>query len=97
MKLTDTEKSAALAVLSDTGWHAVEGRDAITKTYHFKTFMDAFGWMTQIAMIAETMNHHPEWENIYNRVTVTLTTHDMGGLSQLDVDLAQEMDARAKA
>ena len=67
-------------------------RDAITKTYKFKNFIEAFGWMTQAAMWAETLNHHPEWHNVYNRVTVTLTTHDANGLTGLDITLANRMD-----
>ncbi|MCL4164671.1 UNVERIFIED_CONTAM: hypothetical protein GTU68_061481 [Idotea baltica] len=70
----------------------VEGRDAITKTFVFADFVDAFGWMTCAALWAEKWNHHPEWSNVYNRVTVTLTTHDVGGISTLDVKLARKMD-----
>lgn len=83
---------SALDELFATGWTEVEGRDAITKTFRFKTFNAAFGWMTRVAMIAEKMNHHPEWFNVYNRVEVTLSTHDAGGLSELDVKLARRMD-----
>lgn len=89
-KLTDR---SVLDPLLATGWEAVEGRDAITKTFKFKSFVEAFGWMTRAALIAEAMNHHPEWSNVYNRVTVTLTTHDCGGLSALDVVLAGKMDS----
>ena len=71
----------------------VEGRDAIKKSFKFNNFAQAFGWMSQIAIIAEKMNHHPEWFNVYNRVEVTLTTHDADGLSALDVNLADKMDA----
>ena len=70
----------------------VEGRDAIIKKFRFKNFAEAFGWMTRIAIIAEKMDHHPEWFNVYNRVEVTLTTHDANGLSALDVKLAGIMD-----
>lgn len=83
---------SALDELFATGWTEVEGRDAITKTFRFKTFNAAFGWMTRVAMIAEKMNHHPEWFNVYNRVEVTLSTHDAGGLSELDIKLARRMD-----
>ena len=76
-----------------TGWEAVDGRDAIVKSYKFANFTEAFGWMTRMAITAEKMNHHPEWFNVYNRVEVTLTTHDVGGLSDLDVTLAKAMDA----
>lgn len=83
---------SALDELFATGWTEVEGRDAITKIFRFKTFNAAFGWMTRVAMIAEKMNHHPEWFNVYNRVEVTLSTHDAGGLSELDIKLARRMD-----
>lgn len=75
------------------GWEAVEGREAIHKTFVFKDFAEAFGWMTRMAIIAEQMNHHPEWFNVYRTVEVILTTHDVGGLSDLDIALAQKMDA----
>ncbi len=88
-KLTDR---GALDELFVAGWEQVEGRDAITKTFRFKTFNAAFGWMTRAALIAEKMNHHPEWTNVYNRVEVILTTHDAGGLSELDVKLARRME-----
>lgn len=77
------------------GWEAFAGREAICKTYQFRNFVDAFAWMTRIADVAEAMNHHPEWSNVYNRVTVMLTTHDAGGVTDLDVKLAQTMDASA--
>ena len=97
MKLTDTERSAALADLSGAGWSVVEGRDAINRKYVFANFVEAFGFMTQAALIAEKMNHHPEWSNVYRDVDVTLTTHDCGGLSGLDVKLAKKMDELAGA
>ncbi|MEV8467345.1 4a-hydroxytetrahydrobiopterin dehydratase [Fluviibacterium sp. DFM31] len=89
-KLTDR---SALEPLFATGWDLVEGRDALTKTYKFADFVEAFGWMTRAALVAEAMNHHPEWHNVYRTVTVTLTTHDAGGLSALDVVLAGKMDS----
>ena len=92
-KLTDAEREAALAELS--GWSLVEGRDAICKTFTFKNFNQAFGWMARVALLAEKMNHHPEWFNVYSRVEVTLATHDVGGLSALDVRMARAMDAFA--
>ncbi|MEL6680414.1 MAG: 4a-hydroxytetrahydrobiopterin dehydratase [Pseudomonadota bacterium] len=70
-------------------------RDAIAKTYTFGDFVEAWGFMTRAAIVAEGMNHHPEWFNVYNRVEVTLTTHDVDGLSDLDVTLAGKMDALA--
>ena len=92
-KLAGTERTQALAALEASGWHLVEDRDAIAKTFHFKSFIEAWGWMSRMAIHAEKMNHHPEWLNVYNRVEVTLTTHDAGGLSALDVKLANKMDA----
>jgi len=75
-----------------TNWQAVDGRDAIERSFKFKNFMEAFAFMTQTALKAEKMNHHPEWFNVYNRVDVTLTTHDTGGVSEKDIKLAQFMD-----
>lgn len=75
------------------GWEKVEGRSAIFKTYKFRNFVEAFGFMTRAALIAERMDHHPEWFNVYNKVEVTLTTHSTGGVSDLDVKLATAMDA----
>ena len=74
------------------GWSDVPGRDAITKTYRYKNFRQAFGFMAQAALIAEKMDHHPEWSNVYGRVDVTLTTHSAQGLTALDVQLARKMD-----
>ncbi|MAY33485.1 MAG: 4a-hydroxytetrahydrobiopterin dehydratase [Pseudomonadota bacterium] len=91
-KLTGDERDAALADLSKTGWTITDGRDAITKEFTFSDFTAAFGWMTRIAIFAEKWNHHPEWCNVYRSVRVTLTTHDVGGLSALDVKLAKKMD-----
>ncbi|MFT4784048.1 MAG: 4a-hydroxytetrahydrobiopterin dehydratase [Paracoccaceae bacterium] len=79
--------------LLSNGWEITEGRDALFKRFKFKNFAQAFGWMTQMALVAEKMDHHPEWFNVYSRVEVTLTTHDAGGLSLLDVQLARKMDA----
>lgn len=81
--------------LFQTGWVMVEGRDAIQKEFRFKSFVEAFGWMTRAALWAEKWNHHPEWQNVYNRVEVVLTTHDVGGLSALDAKLARKLDALA--
>ena len=92
-KLDGSDRDDALAHLGQTGWQHDADRDAIHKSFKFKSFVEAFGWMTQMAIVAEKMNHHPEWFNVYNRVDVTLTTHDAGGLSALDVKLAQVMDA----
>ena len=80
------------------GWSAVEGeRDAIQRTFKFKDFNAAFGFMTRAAIMAEKLDHHPEWFNVYNRVEVTLATHDAGGVTKLDVELAAFMDQLAGA
>ena len=93
--LTETERATDLPALHATGWTLVDGRDAIEKTFTFKTFVQAFGWMTQAAIWAEKLNHHPEWSNVYKTVKVTLSTHDADGLTSLDVKLAKKMDALA--
>jgi 4a-hydroxytetrahydrobiopterin dehydratase len=85
----------ATAVSSLNGWNAATGKDAIEKTFVFADFKEAFGWMTRVALKAEQMDHHPEWFNVYKTVTVTLTTHDAGGITALDVELATFMDACA--
>jgi len=77
------------------GWRRVQGRDAITKSFKFKDFGAAFGFMTQVALIAEKMDHHPEWSNVYNRVDVVLTTHSAGGVTEKDLTLAAAMDQLA--
>ena len=92
-KLSDAARIEALADLS--GWAEIDGRDAITKTFTFDDFNAAFGFMSRVALKAEAMNHHPEWFNVWNRVEVTLSTHDAGGLTELDVELAGFMDAAA--
>ena len=92
-KLTDEARRAALAKLA--GWSEVEGRDAISKTFVFADFNAAFGFMTRVALVAEKLDHHPEWFNVYKTVTVTLSTHDAGGLTARDVELAQAMDRLA--
>lgn len=79
------------------GWSDVDGRDAITKTFRFKNFRKAFGFMAEVALVAEKMDHHPEWSNVYGRVDVTLTTHSAQGLTALDVTLARKMDEIAAA
>jgi 4a-hydroxytetrahydrobiopterin dehydratase len=74
------------------GWRMVDGRDAISRTFTFPDFSAAFGFMTRAALAAERMNHHPEWFNVWNRVEVTLSTHDAGGLTERDVKLAEALD-----
>jgi len=92
-KLTDAERQDALEKLS--GWSLVDGRDAITKTFTFSNFNAAWGFMSQSALVAEKLDHHPEWFNVYNRVEVTLSTHDAGGLTERDVALATAMNTIA--
>jgi 4a-hydroxytetrahydrobiopterin dehydratase len=92
-KLDTAARDAALATLS--GWALVPGREAIAKSYTFKDFSAAFGFMARAALIAEKLDHHPEWSNVWNKVDVTLSTHDVGGLTDLDVRLAAAMDAIA--
>ena len=92
-KLEGAERQAALASLKC--WSLVEGRDAIQRTFAFKDFSAAFGFMARSALVAERMDHHPEWFNVYNRVEVTLSTHDAGGLTKRDIELAAAMDAIA--
>jgi len=91
-KLSDTARKTTLQPLLDNGWSMVEGRDAIAKSYKFGDFTEAMGFMTRAALWAEKWNHHPEWFNVYNRVDVTLSTHDVGGLSALDTKLARKFD-----
>jgi 4a-hydroxytetrahydrobiopterin dehydratase len=76
-------------------WAAADGRDAIVRSLRFKGFAEAFGFMAEIALVAEKMDHHPEWSNVYNRVEVLLATHDADGVTPLDVTLAQAIDAAA--
>jgi 4a-hydroxytetrahydrobiopterin dehydratase len=85
-KLTAAERAAALNELA--GWQPVPGRDAIQRSFKFKNFNEAWGFMTRVALMAEKADHHPEWSNVYNRVEILLTTHDCNGLSQRDVKLA---------
>ena len=92
-KLTGEARKSALARLK--GWREVEGRDGITRTFVFKDFNQAFGFMARAALVAEKLDHHPEWSNVYKTVNVTLSTHDAGGLTQLDIKLAETMDQLA--
>lgn len=95
-KLTEQERAEKLQPLLDAGWTLVEGRDAIYKEYLFRDFNQAFSFMTGVALLAEKMNHHPEWLNCYNKVQVTLSTHDVGGLSSQDIRMATYFEAQAK-
>uniref|UniRef100_A0A674PHF5 4a-hydroxytetrahydrobiopterin dehydratase n=1 Tax=Takifugu rubripes TaxID=31033 RepID=A0A674PHF5_TAKRU len=87
-----SERDQLLVELRTAGWVEVEDRDAIFKELHFKNFNQAFGFMSRVALQAEKMNHHPEWFNVYNKVQITLTTHDCGGLSKRDVRMAKFID-----
>ena len=89
--LNDAERADALDALPD--WDYQEEREAILREFHFDDFNQAFGFMTQVALLAEKADHHPEWSNVYNRVSILLTTHDAGGLSHRDIDMATAIDA----
>ncbi|WP_187968646.1 4a-hydroxytetrahydrobiopterin dehydratase [Aquibium microcysteis] len=93
-RLDDAAIVQALTELD--GWSLVEGRSAITRTFTFRTFNEAFGFMSRVALAAEKMDHHPEWSNVYRTVQVTLSTHDAGGITELDVRLARKMDGFAR-
>lgn len=92
-KLSSEERKAALARLK--GWSELKDRDAITKKFVFADFNQAFGFMTRAALVAEKLDHHPEWFNVYKNVEVTLSTHDAGGLTELDIKLAEAIDRLA--
>jgi 4a-hydroxytetrahydrobiopterin dehydratase len=92
-RLTAEQRRDALASLPR--WGEVEGREAIHKSFRFKTFEQAFGFMTRVALTAERMDHHPEWFNVYNRVDVTLATHDAGGVTERDIRLARCIEVAA--
>ena len=92
-KLTAAERAQAMKELPD--WRAVDGRDAIQRSFKFGDFNEAWGFMTRVALQAEAQDHHPEWFNVYNRVDVTLSTHDCGGVSERDVKLAKTIDKAA--
>ena len=94
-KLTGGARASALAKLA--GWSELQGRDAIAKKFVFKDFSEAFGFMARAALVAEKLDHHPEWFNVYKTVEVTLSTHDAGGLTALDIELADAMNALAGA
>jgi 4a-hydroxytetrahydrobiopterin dehydratase len=94
-KLIGNTRKAALAKLD--GWSEVEGRDAISRTFIFADFNEAFGFMTRAALVAEKLDHHPEWFNVYDKVVVTLATHDAGGVTERDVALAEAMNRMAGA
>lgn len=92
-RLTETERKAFLAENPD--WKLADGRDAVRREFQFRDFNEAFAFMTRVALAAEKADHHPEWFNVYNKVEITLTTHDVGGLSARDVALAAFIDKAA--
>ena len=94
-KLTDEEKAEALGRLPD--WTLAEDGDALRRSFTFRDFSEAFGFMARVALAAEKMDHHPDWTNVYNRVDIKLSSHDIGGLSARDVRLATRIDALAGA
>nr|XP_017026458.1 pterin-4-alpha-carbinolamine dehydratase [Drosophila kikkawai] len=95
VRLNEQERAEKLQPLLDCGWTLVEGRDAIFKQYVLKDFNQAFAFMTGVALLAEKINHHPEWFNVYNKVDVTLSTHDVGGLSSQDIRMANYLETQA--
>lgn len=90
-KLTQDERTSWGATLKE--WAMSDGQDAIERRFEFADFSEAFAFMTRVAMLAETQDHHPEWSNVYNKVDILLTTHDAGGLSQRDMKMAKAIDA----
>jgi len=92
-KLRADQRAQALGRIPE--WKPVDGRDAISRSFKFKDFSEAFGFMARSALVAERMNHHPEWFNVWNKVDVTLSTHDAGGLTERDIKLAEAMDKLA--
>jgi 4a-hydroxytetrahydrobiopterin dehydratase len=89
-KLSDERRQQVLSELP--GWSLVDGRDAMTKTFKFADFVTAWGFMSSVALVAEKMDHHPEWTNVFNRVEIILSTHDAGGLTERDAELARAME-----
>jgi 4a-hydroxytetrahydrobiopterin dehydratase len=90
-RLTDAERATITGKLP--GWSLVDGRDAITRSFQFRDFSEAWGFMNRVALLAESQNHHPDWSNVWNRVRIELSTHDAGGLTDNDVTLAQAINA----
>lgn len=93
-RLKPEDRASGLRELTD--WHLCEGREAISRSFKFHDFKEAFGFMTEVALEAEKMNHHPEWSNVYRNVDITLSTHDADGLTALDLKLAAQIDRIAK-
>ena len=94
-KLAGEERAEALKSLP--GWSDAEGRDAIRKSFRFGNFSEAFGFMSRVALAAEKMDHHPDWSNVYDRVDIELTSHDIGGVSERDIKLAAKIEKLAGA
>ena len=94
--LSDQDRTQALAECLNNGWSVRQDRDAITKSFSFGNFIETFGWMSKVALWAEKLNHHPEWFNVYSTVEVTLSTHDAGVVTNLDLDIAREMNQKNK-
>ena len=92
VKLSPEKRTESLVALQNMGWAMVQDRDAIKKEFAFKDFMESWSFMSRVALAAEKMDHHPEWFNVYNRVEVTLTSHDAGGVTEKDTKLAAFMD-----
>ena len=92
-KISINQRETSLPPFLKSGWSYSSERDALTKTFTFVNFIEAFGWMCKAAIESEKLNHHPEWSNVYKTVEVTLTTHDVGGLSDLDLILASKLDS----
>jgi 4a-hydroxytetrahydrobiopterin dehydratase len=90
-RLTDAERAALAGKLP--GWSLVTGREALERSFRFRDFSEAWGFMSRVALLAESQNHHPDWSNVYNRVRIELSTHDAGGLTDNDVKLAQAINA----
>lgn len=95
-KLSEGDRKELIDPLKEAGWSIVENRDAIYKEFLFKDFNEAFGFMTRVALKADKMDHHPEWFNVYNKVQITLSTHDVSGLSLRDVTLAKFIEEVAE-
>ena len=91
-RLEGADRETALEALLAAGWRELEHRDAIAKTFTFRNFSEAWGWMSRVALAAERANHHPEWRNVYRTVEVVLASHDAGGVTGRDVELARRMD-----
>ena len=92
-RIDPSSRAAAVKALSE--WREVEGRDAITRSFKFRDFNQAFAFMTRVALLSEKLDHHPEWFNVYNKVDVTLSTHDAGGITEKDIAMAKAMNSYA--